>query len=112
MLVGSEPLGDVDGRALVEVPCLKLGPALGDWLGAALPEELGAVLGPLIGLLVGDLVLRTPVVRLSKALFVPSHVGEMVWLLVGPIVGLGIDGLSVRAMVGSSLVVTDFGSTA
>lgn len=101
----SAPLGVDDERALGEL--LELGSALGEWLGAV----LGEVLEPLIGLLVGDLVLRTPVVRLYRTLFVSSHVAEMVWSLTGPIDGLGIDGLRVRSLFLSYLVVADVGST-
>jgi hypothetical protein len=75
-------------------------------------EWLGAALGPLVGLLMGDLVLRLPVVTLIRTLFVPSHVGEVAGLLTGPIVGLGIDELRVRSLVGSSLAFTDVGRTA
>ena len=110
-LVGTEPLGVIDGRALDEALCVEPGSALGDWLGSALSEVLRAVLGPLVGLLIGDLVLRTPAVILSRALFVPSHVRGMVELLAGLVDGLGTDELRVRSMVGSSLVVAD-GSTA
>jgi hypothetical protein len=110
-LVGTEPLGVIDGRALDEALCVEPGSTLDDWLGAALREVLRAVLGPLVGLLIGDLVLRTPAVILSRALFVPSHVRGMVELLAGLVDGLGTDELRVRSMVGSSLVVAD-GSTA
>jgi hypothetical protein len=90
MLV-SEILGVNDGRALGELLRVELGFTLGEWLGAVL--EL------LIGLLVCGLFLRTPVVRLSRTLFCPSHGGEIAELLTGPIDGLGMDELRIRSLV-------------